>query len=168
MPLGMEVGLDPGDFVFDGDPAPPRKKHTAPIQFLAHVCCGQTAGWIKMPLGMEVNLGPGDIVLYGVAAPPKRAHPPVFVCETAGWMRTLLGTEVDLGPGHIVLDGELPRERGTAALLFMAHLYCDHGCPAQLLVSSCLAFYIWGAHWPTWQIQLIRPCVDAAFDCLLL
>jgi len=26
MPLSMEVGLGPGDFVFDGDPAPPRKK----------------------------------------------------------------------------------------------------------------------------------------------
>jgi len=23
MPLGMEVGLGSGDFVFDGDPAPP-------------------------------------------------------------------------------------------------------------------------------------------------
>jgi len=23
MPLGMEVGLSPGDFVLDGDPAPP-------------------------------------------------------------------------------------------------------------------------------------------------
>ena len=25
MPLGMEVGLSPGDFVLDGDPAPPQK-----------------------------------------------------------------------------------------------------------------------------------------------
>jgi len=24
-------------------------------QFSAHVCCGQTAGWIKMPLGMDVG-----------------------------------------------------------------------------------------------------------------
>jgi len=28
MPLGMEVGLGPGDFVFDVDPATPRKKGT--------------------------------------------------------------------------------------------------------------------------------------------
>jgi len=67
MPLGMEVGLSPGDFVFDADPAPPGH---SPTQFLAHVHCGQTAGWIKMPLGTEVNLSPGDIVLDGVAAPP--------------------------------------------------------------------------------------------------
>jgi len=28
MPLGMEVGLSPGDFMFDGDPAPPEKGHS--------------------------------------------------------------------------------------------------------------------------------------------
>jgi len=71
MPLGMELGLSPGDFVFDGNPATSRKKwHTQPTQFLAHVCCGQTALWIKMPIGMEVKVGPGDVVLHGVAARP--------------------------------------------------------------------------------------------------
>ena len=69
MPLGMEVGLGPVDFVFDGDQTPPRKKGRAPTQFLADVYSGQTAGWINMPLGTEVNLGPGDVVLDGVAAP---------------------------------------------------------------------------------------------------
>ena len=78
MPLGMEVGLGPGDFVFDGDPAAPRKGQV-PTQFLAHVYCGQTAGWIKMPLGMKVDLGPSDVVLDGVAATPlKGTRPPVF------------------------------------------------------------------------------------------
>ena len=54
-------------------------------------------------------------------------------------MKTPLGTEVDLGPGHIVLDW-VPalRERGTAAPLFSAHVYCGHGRPSQLLLSSCL------------------------------
>jgi len=70
MSQDTEVCLGPGDFVFDGDPAPPRKKDAVHTQFLAHVCCGQTAGWIKMALGTEVNLGPGDVVLDGVAAPP--------------------------------------------------------------------------------------------------
>ena len=53
-------------------------------------------------------------------------------------MKTPLGTEVDLGPGHIVLD-EVPalRERGTTAPLFSAHVYCGHGHPSQLLLSSC-------------------------------
>jgi len=50
MPLGMEVGLDPGDFVFDGDPATLRKKGTrTPPNFwpLSTVCCGQTAVLIR-------------------------------------------------------------------------------------------------------------------------
>ena len=65
--------------MFDGDPVPPDKRAQLPPQFLAHVYCGQTAGWIKMPLGTEVNLGPGDIVLDGVAAPPpKRGTAPSF------------------------------------------------------------------------------------------
>jgi len=81
MPLGMEVGLRPGNFVFDGDPAIPRKKGTpTPTHFLAHVYCGQMAEWIKMPLGTEVNLGRGDVVLDGVAGhpPPKRGTAPSF------------------------------------------------------------------------------------------
>ena len=57
---------------------PPGKGHTHPTQFLAHVYCGQTAGWIKMPLGTEVNVDPGDVVLVGVAAPRKRGTAPSF------------------------------------------------------------------------------------------
>jgi len=34
MPLGKEVGLDPGDIVLDGDPAPLPKKGQSPLQFL--------------------------------------------------------------------------------------------------------------------------------------
>jgi len=68
MPLGMEVGLGPGDFVLDGDPALPPQKGRAP-KFSANVYCGQTAGWIKMVLGMEVGLSPGDFLLDGDPAP---------------------------------------------------------------------------------------------------
>jgi len=55
MPLGMEVGLSPGNIVVDGDPAPLPKKGRSP-QFSAHVYCGQTAAWIKMPIGVEIGL----------------------------------------------------------------------------------------------------------------
>jgi len=50
MPLGMEVGLRPGHIVVGGDPAPSPQKGGTARKFSAHVCCAQTAGWIKMPL----------------------------------------------------------------------------------------------------------------------
>jgi len=68
MPLGMEVGLGPGDFVLDGDPAPPPQERGQSPQILAHVYCGQTAGWIKIILGTEVGLGLRDVVLDGEQA----------------------------------------------------------------------------------------------------
>ena len=79
MPLGMEVGLSPRDFVLDGDPAPFPKRRRSP-QFSAHVYCSQTAGWIKMTRGIEVGLGPVHIVLDGdtVPLPKKEAQPPIF------------------------------------------------------------------------------------------
>jgi len=59
----------PGHIVLDGDPAPLHIRGTA-SQFLAYVCYGQTASWIKIPLGTELGLGPGDIVLDGDPSPP--------------------------------------------------------------------------------------------------
>jgi len=62
----------PGHTVLDRDPAPSPKKGHSP-QFLAHVCCGQTAGWINMPLSMEAGVGPDDIVLdWGPVHLPKK------------------------------------------------------------------------------------------------
>jgi len=76
----VEVDLGPGHTVLDVDPATSPPKGTAP-QFSAHVCCGQTAGWIKMPLGNEIGLGPGNFVLDGDPAPISSEGsqpPPIF------------------------------------------------------------------------------------------
>ena len=92
MALGMEVGLGPGDFVFDGDPATSRTEATrTTTQFLAYVYCGQTAGWMKASLGTEVDLGPDHIVLDGVPALRERgtAAPHLFgPCLL--WLRSLV------------------------------------------------------------------------------
>jgi len=111
MPLGIELGLGSGDFVLDGDPAPPPQKGHRP-QFSAHICCGQMAAWIKMSLGMELGLDPGDFVLDGdpVAPSPKGGGPPkfsvhVYCDQTAGWMKLILGMVVGLSPGEFVLKG---------------------------------------------------------------
>jgi len=58
-------------------PSYPQKKGHTPTQFLAHVYCGQTAGWMKRPLDTEVDLGPGfpAICERGTAAPPPLFGP---------------------------------------------------------------------------------------------
>jgi len=74
-----------------------------------------------------------------------------------------LGTEVDLGPGHIVFDG-IPAacERGTVAPVFLVHVYCGHGRPSQLLLSSC---YHWKSFpWPVHSVQKATPKVFFALD----
>jgi len=121
--VGTEVGLGHGHNVLDEDPAR--------AQFSAHVCCGQTAGRIKMPLGMEAGISPGDLVLDGDPAPPNKGHSPHFsahVCsrQMAGWIKMPFSTEVDHGSSHIVFDGNPapPPPKGAQHPLFSAHVYC--------------------------------------------
>ena len=92
MPLGMEVGLDPGDCVRWRPSSPPQKGGEAP-KLSAHVYYGQTTGWIKMTLCMKVRLSQGDFVLDGDPALPQKgggAPSPIFskflLCPN-GWMR---------------------------------------------------------------------------------
>ena len=110
-------------------PSVPAKRGTP--QFSAHVCCGQTARWIKIPLDAEVGLGPDHTVLDGDPArhlkrgtasslekghsrPQFSAH--VYCGETAGWIKMPFGTKVVLGLGYIVLNGDpapAPRKTGS-------------------------------------------------------
>jgi len=53
-----------------GTQLPFPKMGQSPLQFSAHVYCGQMAGWIKMPLGTEIGLIASDILLDGDPAPP--------------------------------------------------------------------------------------------------
>jgi len=71
MPLGMDVGLSPGDCVRRRTSPPPRQGG-GPPKFSAHVYSGQMAGWIKMPLGMEVGLGLRNIVFDVDQATPRK------------------------------------------------------------------------------------------------
>jgi len=47
MLLAIELSLDPGDIVLDGDPAPPTETGTVAPHFLAHVYCGQTVAHLS-------------------------------------------------------------------------------------------------------------------------
>jgi len=140
MPPGMEVGLDPGDFVLDGDSAPPPKKKGAqpPSQFSAHVRCGQTAGCIMIPIGTEVGLSTGDTVLDGDSAPPKRGTAPVFgpcLLWLNGWMDQ-----------DATLYGSRPRPRPQ----------CVRGGPSYPLRPK-------GAHQPTPSFRLMSIVATVAY-----
>jgi len=115
MSLGMAIGLGPGDFVLDGNTAPPPQKEEA--KFSTHVC-GQTAGWIKMTLGTDVGLRAGDFVLDGDSAPlPKNGGNPspqfsARLLRPNGCMdqdATLYGGR-PRGLRDIVLDGDRARK----------------------------------------------------------
>jgi len=57
-------------------PSSPSPKRGHSPQFSAHVCCGQTAGRIRMSLGTMVGLDPGNTVLDDNAAPSHKGHSP--------------------------------------------------------------------------------------------
>ena len=158
MPLGTEVGLDPGNIVLDGDPAPPWKGTQQPPTFVVyrrrHLCVHINHGpcllWPNGWMDEDTTWYGGRpwlrrLCLMGTQLPPeKRSHPPltqflahVYCGQTAGWMKMQLGTEVDLRAGHIVLDGFPTLHEGAQHSLFLAHVYCGHGRPSQLLLSSC-------------------------------
>jgi len=75
----------------------PQKKGT-PIrtQFLAHVYCGQMAGWMKTMLGTEVDLGPGNTVLDRVAARAKGAQQPPLFGPCLLWPRSPISATAEL------------------------------------------------------------------------
>jgi len=114
MPLGMEKGLDPGDFVLpvDGDPA--QKGGRAPSPIFGQ-CPLWPNGWMDQDDAIEVGLGPSHIVLDWDPAPlpPKKGggspHPQFsahFYCgQMAGCIKMPLGMEVGLSPGDFMLGG---------------------------------------------------------------
>ena len=138
--LGTEVGLSPGDFVLDGDPAPlqkgggpsplPTKGAEPPLQFSANFYCAQTAGCITMPLGVEVGLSPGDFVFDGDPAPSRKrgifkkgTQPPpqfsahVYCGQRAGWIKMALDTEVVYRPKTVTRPGTNRARRRVTSLI---------------------------------------------------
>jgi len=121
-------------------------KGAKPHPIFGHIYCGQTAAWIKMSLGTAVGLGLGDIVfdVQTQLPPEKRAHLPHLIFGPCilwpnGWMdedTAWYGSRPRPRP-HCTRRGPSSRERGIAVPLFSACVYCGHGRPSQLLLSSC-------------------------------
>ena len=79
MPLGMEAGLSPGDFVLDGDPAP-QEKGTAPVFgpyiLRLHGCMYHDTTWYggrPQPKRRCVRWGP--------SSPTLKGHSPQFTAN---------------------------------------------------------------------------------------
>jgi len=144
MPLDMEVGLGPCDFVFDGDPAP-EKRHSP------HPIFGPCLLWSNCWMDQDATWCAGKprprrrCVRWGRNPPVKRAQPPVFgpcllwpngsMDEDATWYgsRPRPRTHcVRRGPSSPVADGHI-----SPPPLFSAHVYSGQGRPSQLLLSSC-------------------------------
>jgi len=128
MPLGMEVGLGPGDFVLDGDsPALPKRKQSPnfrPMSLVAKRLDGNWHGGGPQSRPHGARWGPsspkGD-------SPQFSAH--VYCGQTAGWIKMPLGTEIDLSLCDIVLDGDPaplsePLKNRHTFTRFSADVYC--------------------------------------------
>ena len=71
MPLGMEVGLGPSDFVLDGDPAPHPKRGQSRLQFSAHVLwpsgyMDQDATWLAAGVVVSVIRRMNEVTCLGL------------------------------------------------------------------------------------------------------
>ena len=78
MRLGMEVGLGPGDFVFDGDLAPPEKRHSPHPIF--GPCLLWPNGWMDEDATLQgsIDLGADHNVLDQLLRERGTAALPLF------------------------------------------------------------------------------------------
>jgi len=115
-------------------------------QFSAHVCCGQTAGWIKMPLGTKVGLGSGHTVLDGDPAPPKGVQHPDFLAHVYcgqtpnGWMNqdaTWYGSRPRPRPHCVRWGPSSPKGYNTPTFRPMPIVAKRSPISATVLLSSC-------------------------------
>jgi len=139
MPLGTEVGLNPGDFVLDGDPAPPQKGGTAPSPifgpFLSwpNGCMDQDGTWHGGGPWSRPHCsrwGPAPLPNKGVRAPNFRQ---IFIAaKRLDASRLPLGMEVGVSPGDFVLDGtQHPCPKEAEPPIFGRRLLWPNACMDQ-------------------------------------
>jgi len=149
--ISMKLGMDQDATWYGGRPQP--RWHCVrwgrgepPPQFLAYVCCGQMAGWIKMALGVEVGFVPGHIVLDGDPGPlPKKGTEPPPQLWPDGWMHqyaTWYGGRPQ--PRRLCVTwGSSPSPKGGwSHPIFGPYLLLPNGCMHQDTT------WYWGRPWP--------------------
>jgi len=129
----MPLGLSPGDFVLDGDPAPLPKKGVEPPIFGPRLLwpngsMDQDATWYGgRPWSMRhcVRWGPSSPSPKAAQSPKLSAH--VYCGKATGWTKMALGMEVGLSPGDFVLDEDpatLSKKAAVPPPQFSAYVYC--------------------------------------------
>ena len=112
MPLGIEVGLCPGDFCVRWGPSSPSQAGSgAPFPNFWPMSIADKRSDASR---CHIYCGPSDFVLDGDPAhPQKRGEDPnfrpmshVYCDQTAACIKMPLVTEVGFGPVDIVLDGD--------------------------------------------------------------
>jgi len=145
MPLGVEVGLGPGNFVLDEDPAPPPQKGGRDPQIFGP-CLLRPNGWMDkagtwhggrpQPRRLCVRWGPSSLPPKGGAAsrPPVNNFRPIsIVAKRLHAIKMPLGIELGLSPGDFVLDGDPapPSPKGHRPPIFGPCLLRPYGCMDQ-------------------------------------
>jgi len=133
MPLGMEVGLGPGDCVRWGPSSSPKGGGAPPI---FGPCLLWPNGWIDQDATWHgggprsrphcARWRPSSPPQKGGVSPQFSVH---FYCGlTALCIKMPLGVNLGLGPGHIVLDGDPapPQKKGHSPLHQEATWYVRH------------------------------------------
>jgi len=133
MPLGMEVGLSPGDFMLNGDPAPLPKRRRSPLNFRPMSIVAN--GWMDQDGTWHVGrpFSSPHCAEWVDSSPPQKgaqfsAH--VYCGQTAGCIKMPFVMEVGFSPGDFVLDGDpapYPK-RGGAHPIFGPRLLWPNGC----------------------------------------
>jgi len=114
MKLDMQVGLDPGHIVLDGDQAPlPKGTQPHPIfgpyLLQPNGCMDQDATWYgarPQPRRLCVRWRPRSTLPKKEAEPPPQFSAHFYCGQTAGCIKMPLGMDVGLNPGEFVLDGD--------------------------------------------------------------
>jgi len=121
------------------------KRGRAP-QFSAHVCCGQTAGWIKMPIGTMVGLGRTTLCyMQAQLHHSQGAQPPDFgPCRL--WPNGCMDQDATYyecrrlpKPHCITWDPAPSSQKRHSPLVFGPCLLWPNGCPSQPLLSTFTA-----------------------------
>ena len=150
--INMSLGLGPGDFVLNGDPAPLPKKGQIP-QILGP-CVLWPNGWMHQDAtqyGGRPRPTRQCVRRQGPSSPPLKGNSPqlsanVHCGQTAGWTKMPLGTEVGLSPGDFVFDGDPATPRKKA-----------HQPQPNFWPMSIVAKRLDGSRYATWYGGKRRP-----------